>query len=1366
MKANTIKIILSISILLAILSSSEIEDTTKVFSAPSTTASLTDWETRQAYELTHLNTLDDFRPSVQRAIAGYECHERGITEVAHLPNEPSVEEGDYIIKPKLVALDEANEIISKTISYRLEHEEEGIIYYWLPWDENGYGYGDSWSGASAIHHTGIGLAYILAKYRHLIPNDLERDLNETVGKLDWFGNNELHPYMSYSNIPLSGACGMLLAGDYVEPDPERGLTQAFIDDLHAEGYAWFNRMYDEVKGFGYYEILSSYTGVQHISLPAVYEMAKDASARQQARFMLDELYLHLAHLYQPGNTSGTGYRPRGNLAGFHDRSYGHTVTDRPNAHLMWLLTGEPGGELMVDWWPYTTLVASGYEPPEYVAGIAMKEQGGEYQIAQTFWSEGAPAELLAFEPNLPDLPQWEGTSAGRHLLIPHHTYVVGDGALALGGSPAHVHSSRTGSHNLRISFAKTLPPLSITHIDPLEASDVPTYPLNVAFKFEQPSFRRLFHENTVLSVWDPMPEGFNYTNAFIPLQGVDQVEHRGDWFFVRQGSVFAAYAVIADPQSGVAVETRDGFGKGSGWYKGQFYYVRTPDGDLAAGVGEIASTDDYADFENFIADIESRPLSFDGDSGRLSFVTQDGITLTVQHTPEQYEVDGEIKQREDFYPEYFIHSPWASHRVPTSEGDSFITEVTWGGNRWVYNWKTLNTNQPLHKSVQPDAAGYGETVTYTLSFSGRGQPMTLTDEIPIGLSAPLNVSATVGTPTYTSQTRTIEWTGSPSTDIPINITFPVVVTTRESQWLTNQASLVFGTGAISDSTRLFIEPERVLYLPLVRVNAPYFTGEISDAEKAIFWFGRITPSENHVDVRVGYNEDGLHFNMAIFDRRLWYDPSPSPTELMDWDALALYLDLDGNIGSAPDQNAYRFVAQFTPWGPRDDYQAAYRGDGSGWVATSADFVTDSTYRGEGGPNADADNRGWVLSFGIPFESLGLSGPPAPDDIWGMAVRLHDRDDGEGTPIADKTWPREVNSEQPETWGQLAFQTPIYTHQPTTRTEVVTIREGLGDIIVPDADVGGGSTCGNGLDFWTEWGETNYGDDGDLNIQNQSDVADWPCFSRYYVEFPLDDLPSPRVIISATMTLYQFGNAGGGAWGEPDPSLIQVFTVGEDWDEDTLTWNNAPLASENIASTWVDPLSGYHEPGVPRKWDVSCTVAEAYAAGEPVRLALYSADTAYHSGKYFRSSETTITEGRPTLEVTLGAPMAEVEKSVQPSSSSLGGIVTYTLSLLGNGQSLTVTDDLPPQVSEPGPIQLSVGTAAIYQVSNHRLTWRGALGVNQLMTITFPVTVQVGGPLSVHNTVTVTDAVGNVSTDDALFIVDPLKVYLPVILKTR
>ncbi len=51
-----------------------------------------------------------------------------------------------------------------------------------------------------------------------------------------------------------------------------------------------------------------------------------------------------------------------------------------------------------------------------------------------------------------------------------------------------------------------------------------------------------------------------------------------------------------------------------------------------------------------------------------------------------------------------------------------------------------------------------------------------------------------------------------------------------------------------------------------------------------------------------------------------------------------------------------------------------------------------------------------------------------------------------------------------------------------------------------------------------------------------------------------------------------------------------------------------------------------------------------------------------------------------------------------------------------------------------------------------------------MTITFPVTVQVAGPLAVFNTVNLIDADGLVSTDTATMIVDARRVVLPLILK--
>jgi len=88
-----------------------------------------------------------------------------------------------------------------------------------------------------------------------------------------------------------------------------------------------------------------------------------------------------------------------------------------------------------------------------------------------------------------------------------------------------------------------------------------------------------------------------------------------------------------------------------------------------------------------------------------------------------------------------------------------------------------------------------------------------------------------------------------------------------------------------------------------------------------------------------------------------------------------------------------------------------------------------------------------------------------------------------------------------------------------------------------------------------------------------------------------------------------------------------MTVAEDWNEAALTWNNAPFAMENVSRAWVQPIEGCGAPGgipwpcVPRTWDVSLAVAQAYAARTPLRLVLYSADSDYSTGKYFTSSYT-------------------------------------------------------------------------------------------------------------------------------------------------
>ncbi len=427
-----------------------------------------------------------------------------------------------------------------------------------------------------------------------------------------------------------------------------------------------------------------------------------------------------------------------------------------------------------------------------------------------------------------------------------------------------------------------------------------------------------------------------------------------------------------------------------------------------------------------------------------------------------------------------------------------------------------------------------------------------------------------------------------------------------------------------------------------RVNAPYFGAEdVRFNETAIFWFGQVTPYENYADVRVGYNDTELYVNLTIIDRLLWYDPSALINTLEEYDAMSLFIDLDGNSGAVPDSNAYKFVGQLNWWEARTGFEASFQGDGVDWANASIPFSTTSGWRGNA-PNDGSEDRGWTLIFHIPFASLGLSGPPPSDTTWGLALTLHDRDDAAGLVLSDSMWPEAMVEDHPGTWGVLAFGQPGYTPTTTTAAGTVTIRHQLNGSVVQDGAVGGGTVCGSSLNFWTEWGEANYAGEPRFNIQNQADVADFPCFSKYYVTFPLDAIPADKIVISATLTLHQFGNAGGGSWGDPQSSYIHVHTLADDWNEGTLTWNNAPLPLENIAATWVDPISTFPGwPGVPRTWDVSRVVAEAYQVGLPIKLALYSSDNAYHSGKYFVSSdeEDWNEVARPTLDVIWGDPEA-------------------------------------------------------------------------------------------------------------------------------
>lgn len=448
---------------------------------------------------------------------------------------------------------------------------------------------------------------------------------------------------------------------------------------------------------------------------------------------------------------------------------------------------------------------------------------------------------------------------------------------------------------------------------------------------------------------------------------------------------------------------------------------------------------------------------------------------------------------------------------------------------------------------------------------------------------------------------------------------------------------------------------------------------------AIFWFGRIGARDDSTEVRVGYGDDFIMVHAAVLDREIHDGATDDALEA--WDSLRLLIDLDGGSSKATiDARSLRIDAQAHRQGT--DRSVVYRGEAGTWkkvdvpiggaaVEKPPSLVLVKAYRGE----AQDQSRGWHVTFFIPWSFLDLDGPPAaPADTWRVALRQFDRDSADGslkgTPQA---WPGGILDDQdPSSWGtwQLVpgtFATwessgsapghgqPAYAISaapvdivPGTEA-TITIRRGLDSDVIEEGSVGASETLCSGDDSY------NFGDGpasfgghtgwSYFHVQNQEDYADWPCFARIYLKFPLEKLPAGKVVVAARLRLHHKEPTSGGSEGER--SLIQAFLVGnqlrsgERWTSDNLSWNEAPLPLANLAGCWGD-RTGNVDTGwdaLPLwEWDVTRGVQRAAGdAATEVSFALYSADGEYHTGKQFVNSGDFADWGdpgqRPTLEIT-------------------------------------------------------------------------------------------------------------------------------------
>lgn len=296
-----------------------------------------------------------------------------------------------------------------------------------------------------------------------------------------------------------------------------------------------------------------------------------------------------------------------------------------------------------------------------------------------------------------------------------------------------------------------------------------------------------------------------------------------------------------------------------------------------------------------------------------------------------------------------------------------------------------------------------------------------------------------------------------------------------------------------------------------------------------------------------------------------------------------------------------------------------------------------------------DCRGWTALRAIPWVDLG--GRPSDGDVWPLALTA-------------------PNGE----WrGSLRWGLPNYAGRAVAGAQTTSV------LVSADAALGGGTDCGTDDDpaYFPTWGSRNTGRYGTntlglgampyANVQAQWDVADWPCFSRYIARWPAPSLPEGAQVVSATLDLWYFGASYPGpndAQEFAPHMLVQAFTVGDDWEEDTVTWDNAPPAGENISRTAFD----WCDTGIDCYGWRSVDVTEIVRRGGNSVL-LYTAAGQYHAGRYFYTREGSrkpllrvayVLEGQPAWTPT-ATRAASTTSTPTPTATALFATATPTAS---------------------------------------------------------------------------------------------------------
>jgi uncharacterized repeat protein (TIGR01451 family) len=135
-----------------------------------------------------------------------------------------------------------------------------------------------------------------------------------------------------------------------------------------------------------------------------------------------------------------------------------------------------------------------------------------------------------------------------------------------------------------------------------------------------------------------------------------------------------------------------------------------------------------------------------------------------------------------------------------------------------------------------------------------------------------------------------------------------------------------------------------------------------------------------------------------------------------------------------------------------------------------------------------------------------------------------------------------------------------------------------------------------------------------------------------------------------------------------------------------------------------------------------------------------------------------------LALAIRASSVEPALTVTPRQASYGESLTYTVTLVGNGQPVTITDSIPGALDYvPGSVSVTPEMGTLSVDNDVQLRWTGTLTDGVPFHLVYQAAVAVTAPTAIRDTVLV-DQAGEIDEWSTTIIANGYKIYLPVVTK--